>query len=121
MAWDIDYSKKAEKDLAALNKSISTRVLKAIGKVSQNPLPQSEGGYGKPLGNKQSSKLAGCMKIKLKSLGLRVVYQLVRENNVMKIVIISIRDDDEVYKEAARRINKMDSWASLAFDDLVES
>ena len=69
-------------------------------------MPQSEGGYGKPLGNKQSSKLAGCMKIKLKSLGLRVVYQLIREETIMKIVIISIRDDDEVYKEAERRINE---------------
>ena len=107
MAWGINYYSKAEKDLAALNKSISIRVLKAIDKVSQNPLPQSEGGYGKPLGNKQSSKLAGCMKIKLKSIGLRVVYQLIRKDTVMKIIIISIRDDDEVYKEAERRINEL--------------
>ena len=102
--WDIDYFEKAEKDLATLNKSVSARVLKAINKVALNPLPQSEGGYGKPLGNKRSSKLAGCMKIKLKSLGLRVVYKLIREDEIMKIVIISIRDDDEVYKEAERRI-----------------
>ena len=104
MAWDISYHKKAEDDLAALDKPVSARVIKAINKVSQNPLPQSEGGYGKPLGNKQSSKLAGCMKIKLKSLGIRVVYQLIRTDSVMKIVIISVRDDDEVYKEAERRI-----------------
>jgi len=107
MPWDIDYFKKAEKDLAALNNSVSVRVLKAINKVALNPLPQSEGGYGKPLGNNQSSKLAGCMKIKLKSLGLRVVYQLVRKDTVMKIVIISVRDDDDVYKEAERRINDL--------------
>ncbi|MCL2204452.1 MAG: type II toxin-antitoxin system RelE/ParE family toxin [Defluviitaleaceae bacterium] len=107
MAWNIDYFKKAENDLAALNSSVRARVFKAINKVALNPLPQSEGGYGKPLGNKQSLKLAGCMKIKLKSLGLRVVYQLIRENAIMKIVIISIRDDEEVYKEAERRINKI--------------
>ena len=106
MAWDINYFKKAEKDLASLNTSVGARVLKAINKVAVNPLPQSEGGYGKPRGNKQSSKLAGCMKIKLKSLGLRVVYQLIREDTIMKIVIVSIRDDDEVYKEAERRINE---------------
>ena len=106
MAWSIDYYKKAKKDLADLDKSVSIRIIKAITKVSQNPLPQSEGGYGKPLGNKQSSKLAGCMKIKLKSLGLRVVYQLVHDGKIMKIIVISIRDDDEVYKEAERRINE---------------
>ena len=104
MAWDIAYDKKVEKDLDALDRSVFARVIKAINKVAQNPLPQSEGGYGKPLGNNQSSKLAGCMKIKLKSLGIRVVYQLVRVDTVMKIIIISIRADDEVYKEAEQRI-----------------
>jgi len=103
--WSVEYCKKAEKDLADLNKSASARVLKAINKVALNPLPQSEGGYGKPLGNKQSSKLAGCMKIKLKSLGIRVVYRLIREDEIMKIVIISIRDDDEVYRVAEQRLD----------------
>jgi len=106
MAWYIDYSEKAQKDMKDLNKSVSARVIKAIDKVSQNPLPQSEGGYGKPLGNTQSSKLAGCMKIKLKSIGIRVVYRLIRQDNVMKIVIISVRADDEVYKEAERRLGE---------------
>ena len=103
--WHTSYHKKAEKDLSALDKSVSVRVLKAINKVAKNPLPQSEGGYGKPLGNNQSSKLAGCMKIKLKSIGIRVVYQLVRVDKVMKIIIISVRADDEVYKDAEQRIN----------------
>ena len=106
MTWDINYYDKAIKDLTNLNKSVSARVIKAINRVSQNPLPQSEGGYGKPLGNNQSSKLAGCMKIKLQSLGLRVVYQLIRDGKTMKIIIVSIRDDNEVYKEAERRINE---------------
>jgi len=105
MAWGIDYHDKALKDLAGLTKDVNARVIKAINKVAQNPLPQSEGGYGKPLGNRQSSKLAGCMKIKLKSIGIRVVYQLVRVDSVMKIVVVSVRDDNEVYKEAERRIN----------------
>jgi mRNA interferase RelE/StbE len=102
--WDIDYHEKAEKDLADLDNSVSVRVVKAINRVSINPLPQSEGGYGKPLGNNQSSKLAGCMKIKLKSIGIRVVYRLVRVDKTMKIIIISVRADDEVYKEAEKRI-----------------
>jgi len=104
MKWTIDFYDEAEKEFTKLDGSPKFQVAKAIRKVSQNPLPQSEGGYGKPLSNTQSSKLAGCMKIKLKSIGLRVVYQLIREDTLMRIVIISIRDDDEVYKEAERRI-----------------
>ena len=33
-----------------------------------------------------------------------MVYDLVREGSVMKIIIISVRDDEAVYKEAERRI-----------------
>jgi len=105
-AWDIQYTEDANNDLNNLDSSVKIRVLKIIKRVSQNPLPHSEGGYGKPLGNRSSSKLAGCLKIKMKSDGLRVVYQLLRKNEVMQIIIVSIRDDDKVYKEAEHRLNR---------------
>ena len=40
-------------------------------------------------------------------LGYRVVYGLIREGNTMKVIIISIRDDEAVYREAERRITNM--------------
>ena len=91
MTWTIRYLPEALQDLRALDSSRRARVLKAIEKVSLNPLPNSEGGYGKPLGNRQNSRLAGYLKIKLLKDGLRVVYGLVRDKEVMKIVIISDR------------------------------
>lgn len=75
-----------------------------MNKVSKNPLPNSEVGYGKPLGDSLSVNLTGYFKIKLLKLGLRVVYSLVREGNIMRIIIISIRDDDTVYKMLKNRI-----------------
>ena len=104
MEWHVIFHEKATKEFNSLNGSPKLQVAKAIKKVSRNPLPTSEGGYGKPLGNKQSAKLAGCFKIKLKSTGLRVVYQLIRDERTMQIVIISIRDGDTVYKEAEHRL-----------------
>lgn len=104
MAWLIEYIKEAEEDLNGLDYSQQVQVLKAIDKVSVNPLPNTEGGYGKPLGSHRSSHLAGYFKIKLVSLGLRVVYCLVREKKVMKIVIISVREDEKVYKMVKERI-----------------
>ncbi len=104
MVWIIEYIEEAEKDIKRLDRSQQLHVLKAIKKVSANPLPNSEGGYGKPLGNKLSTHLAGYLKIKLVKMGLRVVYCLVREKNVMKIIIISVRDDEQVYKLAQKRI-----------------
>jgi mRNA interferase RelE/StbE len=105
MKRTINYSKEAEKDLSSLDNSQKIQVLKAIRKLSQNPLPSSEGGYGKPLGNKSNANLIGYFKIKLLKLGIRVVYGLVRENGIVKIIVISIREDEAVYQIALDRID----------------
>lgn len=104
MAWKIIYTKEAEKDLENLDGSQRKYVLKAIKKVSENPLPSNEGGYGKALGNHKTGKLAGYLKIKLLKQGLRVVYGIERRDEIMEVVVISIRDDDTVYKMASERI-----------------
>lgn len=44
MAWAIEYHELAKKDLLKLDKTQRMQVLKAIEKVSQNPLPNYEGG-----------------------------------------------------------------------------
>lgn len=103
MKWTVEYIKEAQKDLRKLDPYVRKLVLKAIDKTAECPLHPPEG-IGKPLGNHASSRLSGFYKIKLKNLGYRVVYDLVREGSVMKIIIISVRDDEAVYKEAERRI-----------------
>lgn len=103
MKWTVEYIKEAQKDLRKLDPYVRKLVLKAIDKTAERPLPPPEG-IGKPLGNHASSRLSGFYKIKLKNLGYRVVYDLVRKGSVMKIIIISVRDDEAVYKEAERRI-----------------
>lgn len=103
MNWEIHYSDEAKTDLRDLDGSQRKSVLKAIKKVSQNPLPVNEGGYGKPLGNKHGKDLTGLCKIKLMKEGIRVVYALIRTETTMKIVVIAARSDDEVYEVAAQR------------------
>jgi len=105
MKWKVEYLKESLKDLKALDHSQKLQVLKAIDKVSQNPLPNYEGGYGKPLGNKSNTNLTGYFKIKLLKLGIRVVYGLVKERGIMKIIVISIRKDEMVYQIAVDRID----------------
>ena len=102
--WKYRLIKSAEKDFSKLDKSQQIRVLKGIRKVVTNPLPRNEGGYGEPLENQNDNKLAGCCKIKIKSEGLRIVYRLVRIKSEMQIIIISVRDDRYVYKEAEKRL-----------------
>ena len=108
MTWSIEFLEEAEKDMNKLDHSAQIQVLKGIRRVSQNPLPSDEGGYGKPLGNKSGSNLTSLMKIKFRDLGIRVVYKVERIDEIMKIIVVSARTDEQVYKEAAKRRAKHD-------------
>ena len=101
--WEIAFLPEADRDREQLEKSVRNQVDKAIRKVSQNPLPKSEGGYGNPLGHKQGRNLTGLLKIKLRKLGIRVVYDLIKEKETMRIIVVAVRADSEVYEIAEAR------------------
>ena len=103
MKWEIEFIEEAPKDLSKLDHSVQVQVLKGIKKVSKNPLSKEEGGYGKPLGNKGGRNLTSLMKIKFKDIGMRVVYKVIKTESVMKIIVISARTDEQVYREALKR------------------
>lgn len=108
MIWNIEFLDEAVKDIKKLDRAVQVQVLKGIQKVSRNPLPAEEGGYGKPLENKRGVHLTSLMKIKFRELGIRVVYKVERVDEIMKIIVISARTDEQVYKEAAKRREKHD-------------
>ena len=104
MSWSIEYTKAALNDLKKLDPYNRKLILKAIEKTAERPLPPPDG-IGKPLGNHSDTKLSGYYKIKLRDPGYRVVYGLIMKDSVMEVIIISVRNDEEVYKEAERRIH----------------
>ena len=106
MRWQIEYLEEAKKDLKKLDRSAQIMVLKGIDKVSENPLPVQQGGYGKPLGNKSGTNLTNLLKIKFRDIGIRVVYKVEYTATVMKIIVISARADEQVYIEATKRRRK---------------
>ena len=108
MTWSIEFLEEAAKAMKKLDHSAQIQVLKGITKVSKNPLPVEEGGYGKPLENKSGTNLTNLLKIKFRDLGIRVVYKVERVDGVMKIIVVSARTDEQVYKEAAKRREKHD-------------
>ena len=106
MTWKIEYIKEAQRDLQRLDPYNRKLILKAIEKTAERPLPPPEG-IGRPLGSHAAANLSGYYKIKLRDLGYRVVYGLIREGNTMKVIVISVREDEAVYREAERRIANM--------------
>lgn len=108
MTWSVEFLEEAERDMEKLDFPVRVQVMKGIQKVSQNPLSVFEGGYGKPLGNKSGTNLTNLFKIKFRNSGIRVVYKVEHTDSIMKIIIISARADEQVYKEAAKRRKNYD-------------
>lgn len=108
MNWKLMFLPEAEKDFKGLSGNERIVVAKALNKVLENPLPVNDGGYGKTLGNKQGNNLSGFLKIKLKSLGIRIAYKLIKIDGQMLVVVIGASADDEVYDTAKKRVEKHD-------------
>lgn len=108
MSWNVNYLPEALEDLRRLDGSQRILIRKAIQKVCQNPLSETEGGYGKLLGNKNNINLSGFLKVKLRGSGLRIVYQLIRRDDDMLVIVIGAREDEKVYGIASKRIAKHD-------------
>ena len=109
--YGVAFYPDAIKDLKRLDGSQRKSVLKAIEKIRANPLPQNEGGFGKPLGNKAGTDLTGFMKIKLRGSGIRVVYRLIKIKGKMAVVVVGAREDMEVYRTAQKRAADFGTWA----------
>ena len=58
MMWEVVYLPEAQDDFRSLDGSQRLLVTKAIEKLKLNPLPETEGGYGKWLGNKNGKNLS---------------------------------------------------------------
>ena len=97
MNWEVVYLPEALDDFRSLDGSQRLLIEKAI-----------EGGYGKWLGNRSGTNLSGFLKVKLRGAGLRIVYQLLRVEDRVLIVVIGAREDSEVYDIANKRIKLHD-------------
>lgn len=106
MSWNIRYLDEVDDDFKKLDGSQTIKVRKAIKRTLTNPLPHSEGGYGIALGHKGGINLANCLEIKLRGEGLRVIYKLIRTDTEMLVIIVGLREDEEVYNDAQARISQ---------------
>lgn len=112
--YEVAFYPDTLKDLKRLDGSQRKHVFKAIERIRTNPLPQNEGGFGKPLGNKAGTDLRGFMKIKLRGSGIRIVYRLIKIKGKMAIVVVGAREDMEAYRTAQRRAIDFEKWAEEA-------
>jgi mRNA interferase RelE/StbE len=97
--YKISFHPEAQKELLSLDGSIRLIVLKQIKKLEQ--LPQ----LGELLGNKHGYDLSGYRKLYANKKNIRIVYSIIEEQILVKIIAIGKREDFQVYKDANNRLD----------------
>ena len=95
--YKIIYHPLIEEDLKRINNSILIEVFKKIEKIKQSPE------LGQLLGNKNNMNLSGLRKLYVAKKQVRIVYEIVNDILVVKVIAIGKREGMEVYQEAERR------------------
>lgn len=94
----INFHPKVREDMDRLDGSVRKYIFKALERIQQNP------SIGKQLGHRSGRNLTGLFSVKLKKLGVRIVYERKSESNIVALVIaIGPRERHRVYENAARR------------------
>lgn len=101
--FDVIFIEDAKKDYRKLDGSEKKYVDIALAK-----LEFRADELGEALTRKRNSNLFGCKKIKFKKIGIRIVFRIVgSQMEIVEIISIGKRRDEEVYKDATKRLKKL--------------
>jgi len=95
--YTIEYLPEVVEDMEALDGSQRKVVQMALKKLASNPE------CGKHLGNKHGLNLTGLRRVKIKALGIRIVYRLIPQTDAVLVLAVGKREADEVYRKALNR------------------
>jgi len=98
--YEIQFHPLVEDDLRKLNNSVRIEVFKKLKKIQKSPE------LGILLGNKNSMNLSGFRKVYVSKKQVRIVYEIVDDVLVVKVIAVGKREDMQVYKEVQKRKNQ---------------
>ena len=88
----------ALKELRSLDGSVQKKVIKQVEKLKKYPQ------LGPLLGNKHGYDLTGYRKLYVDSKRIRIIYSIVEDQILVKVLAIGKREDFKVYKDATDRL-----------------
>lgn len=94
MIYNIEFDERALKEWYKLDKAIQEQFKKKLRKLQVNPYIESARLHG---------DLTGCFKIKLRTSGFRLIYQVIDSEIVIWIIAIGKREDKKAYDVASKR------------------
>ena len=93
MTYELEFDPRALKEWKKLGQTVKARFKKKLEKVLENPRIEAN----------QLSGLPDCYKIKLRSAGYRLVYQVRDELIIVFVVAIGKRENNAVYEDTHQR------------------
>ncbi|MBE2897472.1 type II toxin-antitoxin system RelE/ParE family toxin [Pasteurellaceae bacterium 20609_3] len=94
MSYTIEFIPSAEKEFRKLDLSIRKQFVEKLRQRAENPKVPSARLHG----------LKDCFKIKLRASGFRLVYQVIDERIVIKVIAVGKRERNLVYRNAKVRL-----------------
>jgi len=100
--FTVKFAPAAAKEYEKMDNSIVGIIDNAIDK-----LEERADEIGKTLSNYKNTKLAGCKELKLRDIGIRIIFKIIDQNvNILQVVYIlaiDSRSKDQVFKIAHER------------------
>lgn len=93
MTYKLDFLEEALEEWNKLNPSVKQPLKKKLMKILENPRVLKNQLSGHP----------NRYKIKLRSIGYRLIYEVIDDEIVVIVVAVGRRENDAVYKNAATR------------------
>lgn len=94
MSYTIEFIPSSEKEFRKLSLDLRKQFVAKLQERAENP-------------RVESAKLRGmkdCYKIKLRNSGYRLVYQVIDERIVVKVIAVGKRERNETYEKAKNRL-----------------
>lgn len=95
MKYTIEFIKSSEKEFRKLDLTLRKQFVEKLKERAENP-------------RVESAKLRGmkdCYKIKLRNSGYRLVYQIIDDRVVVKVIAVGKRERNDVYQKASMRLS----------------
>ncbi|ANC00665.1 RelE toxin [Pseudomonas putida] len=94
MTYSLEFDARALKEWRKLGDTVRQQLKKKLVAVLENPRVEAN----------RLSDLPDCYKVKLRSSGYRLVYQVVEQQVVVFVVAVGKREREEIYRAVAERV-----------------
>jgi len=95
MTYNLEFDARALKEWRKLGDTVRQQLKKKLVEILTNPRIEANRLHGVP----------DCYKIKLRSSGYRLVYQVIDQEVMVFVVAVDKRERDEVYRKATERLS----------------